>query len=305
MIVREPFMPTMCWIAPLMPSARYSLGATVCPEDPTWRSIGSQPESQMGRDAARSPPSVSASCLASSIFFCSLMPRPTDTMISACVRSTACLASLKTSCGLVRMTPSATSTFMLEAHAVADHCSFHSRDELGDKVAHLVGVRHEHELRLLRCQELFERYGESIGSVRLELRRLNRINLRNFFRRDFRSDRSGTGADYRAFESPSGGGCDRLSRRDGLPGNAIQLAFALLDNDQDRIRHKEPNSQLSSLNLVIPNRREAAVRNLLPACTAPAAGVRRASRGLTASKPRSHTNTYKTRNSLRSLSTNF
>ena len=39
--------------------------------------MGSQPESQMGRDAASSPPSASANCLAISIFFCSLMPRPT------------------------------------------------------------------------------------------------------------------------------------------------------------------------------------------------------------------------------------
>ena len=39
----------------------------------------------MGRDAASSPPSASANCLASSIFFCSLIPRPTETMISAWV----------------------------------------------------------------------------------------------------------------------------------------------------------------------------------------------------------------------------
>src|SRR6516165_8217683 len=45
-----------------MPSARYSLGATVCPDDPIWRSMGSHPESQIGRDAARSPPRASANC---------------------------------------------------------------------------------------------------------------------------------------------------------------------------------------------------------------------------------------------------
>ena len=39
-----------------MPSARYSFGATVWPELPTWRSIGSQPASQIGRDAAISAP---------------------------------------------------------------------------------------------------------------------------------------------------------------------------------------------------------------------------------------------------------
>ena len=48
-----------------MPSARYSFGATVWPELPTCRSIGSQPASQIGRDAAISAPSASASCCAS------------------------------------------------------------------------------------------------------------------------------------------------------------------------------------------------------------------------------------------------
>ena len=41
-----------------MPSARYSFGATVCPELPTWRSSGSQPASQIGREAASSAPSA-------------------------------------------------------------------------------------------------------------------------------------------------------------------------------------------------------------------------------------------------------
>ena len=57
-----PFMPTRCWIAPEMPSATYSFGATVWPELPTCRSIGSQPASQIGREAASSAPSASASC---------------------------------------------------------------------------------------------------------------------------------------------------------------------------------------------------------------------------------------------------
>src|SRR5208337_3239902 len=59
-IVREPFMPTTCWMAPLIPNARYNFGATVCPELPICRSIGSQPSSQIGRDAAISAPSALA-----------------------------------------------------------------------------------------------------------------------------------------------------------------------------------------------------------------------------------------------------
>ena len=32
----EPFMPTMCWVAPEMPHAIYTVGLTVLPVWPTW-----------------------------------------------------------------------------------------------------------------------------------------------------------------------------------------------------------------------------------------------------------------------------
>src|ERR1035441_1256966 len=54
--VCEPFMPTRCWIAPEIPMAKYIFGATVWPELPTCRSMGSQPASQIGREAASSAP---------------------------------------------------------------------------------------------------------------------------------------------------------------------------------------------------------------------------------------------------------
>ena len=75
---------------------------------PICRSSGSQPLSQMGREAATSPPSALASSSASARFFCSLIPRPTATMTSDWERSTACLASWKTSCGVTRGGLSAT-----------------------------------------------------------------------------------------------------------------------------------------------------------------------------------------------------
>src|SRR5271154_959746 len=102
-MVRAPFMPTTCWMAPLMPRAKYNLGATVWPELPIWRSMGSQPSSQMGREAAISPPIALASASAWGIFSGALMPRPTLTMMGACVKSTADFASLKRSSGLVRI----------------------------------------------------------------------------------------------------------------------------------------------------------------------------------------------------------
>jgi hypothetical protein len=89
--------------------ARYSLGATVGRTSRSPRSRRSQPESQMGRDAAVRRRGLRRAAW-QSIFFCS-DPAPEGTMISACIESTACLASLKTSCGLFRTTPSPMLTF--------------------------------------------------------------------------------------------------------------------------------------------------------------------------------------------------
>src|SRR6266571_2752676 len=72
-----------------MPSAKYNFGATVCPELPIWRSMGSQPSSQIGRDAAISPPSALASASACGIFSGALMPRPMATMRGSGGKSTA------------------------------------------------------------------------------------------------------------------------------------------------------------------------------------------------------------------------
>src|SRR4029077_4269292 len=48
----EDCMPTLCWIAPEMPAARYSLGATVLPVCPIWAAYGYQPASTTARVAA-------------------------------------------------------------------------------------------------------------------------------------------------------------------------------------------------------------------------------------------------------------
>src|SRR6516165_9886453 len=46
----EPFMPARCWIAPEMPAATYSSGATTLPVCPTCQSFDAQPA---GDDGAR------------------------------------------------------------------------------------------------------------------------------------------------------------------------------------------------------------------------------------------------------------
>jgi hypothetical protein len=65
--------------------------------------MGSQPASQIGREAASSAPSASARACASARCSGALMPRPTATMRSACDRSTACLASWNGASGAWRI----------------------------------------------------------------------------------------------------------------------------------------------------------------------------------------------------------
>ena len=54
-------MPTMCWVAPEMPSAMYSFGFTVLPVWPTCFAYGTQPASTIARDAPDAPLSSLAS----------------------------------------------------------------------------------------------------------------------------------------------------------------------------------------------------------------------------------------------------
>src|SRR6266540_2388214 len=48
-------IPTLCWIAPEMPTAMYSFGETVLPVCPTWAAYGYQPASTTARVAATAP----------------------------------------------------------------------------------------------------------------------------------------------------------------------------------------------------------------------------------------------------------
>ena len=78
--------------------------------------------------------------------------------------------------------------FILESDAIADDCASHRSRQLGNEVAHLIGMRHQDQLRLLGCQELLQRRGEGVRRVRLEFRRLDRINFRDFLRGNFGRD---------------------------------------------------------------------------------------------------------------------
>ena len=106
-ITLEPCMPTLCWIAPEMPSATYSFGETVLPVCPTCAEYGYQPASTTARVAPTAPPSACASPSASEKASGSPRPRPPATITSAssidgpccsaCACSTICASSEKSS----------------------------------------------------------------------------------------------------------------------------------------------------------------------------------------------------------------
>src|SRR5436305_5704534 len=86
----EDCIPTLCWIAPEIPAARYSFGATVLPVCPICAAYGYQPASTTARVAATAefPPNAAASSSASLKFSALPSPRPPATRMSAPSMST-------------------------------------------------------------------------------------------------------------------------------------------------------------------------------------------------------------------------
>src|SRR5579862_588366 len=82
-ITPEPCIPTLCWIAPLIPTATYSFGDTVFPVCPTCVGYGYHPASTTARVAATAPPSASASASTSAKLSGEPSPRPPATITSA------------------------------------------------------------------------------------------------------------------------------------------------------------------------------------------------------------------------------
>ena len=56
MMFFEPFMPTMCWVAPEMPAAMYTVGFTTLPVWPTWYAVGHPAGVDDGPGGARGAP---------------------------------------------------------------------------------------------------------------------------------------------------------------------------------------------------------------------------------------------------------
>lgn len=78
------FMPARCWMAPEIPAARYSCGATFLPVWPTCKLLSAKPLSTAARDAPIAAPSASASGgISRSNSSFDLRPRPPETTFFA------------------------------------------------------------------------------------------------------------------------------------------------------------------------------------------------------------------------------
>ncbi|KAG0956967.1 hypothetical protein G6F31_012550 [Rhizopus arrhizus] len=82
-MVLESFMPARCWMAPEIPTATYSAGATILPVCPTCQSLGAYPASTAAREAPRAAPSFCANGSSSLKFSALPRPRPPDTTTRA------------------------------------------------------------------------------------------------------------------------------------------------------------------------------------------------------------------------------
>ena len=102
-------------------------------------------------------------------------------------------------------------TFFLVSNAVADRGAFHRGRQLGNKITHLISVRHQHQFGLFGCDELLQPGGESVGRVRFEFRRLDGINFRDFLARNFGGKTRDAAADDGRLECPAGFGGESLS----------------------------------------------------------------------------------------------
>src|SRR5512138_1985088 len=131
-ITFEPFIPARCWIAPEIPAATYSSGATTFPVWPTCQSFGTQPASTAARLAPTAAPSSSAS--ASTGLKSPFVPRPAATTTRASVSSGRSLfTSLKPAKRVLRA-PASTET------GAAETVPFPSFAAAGNSVGRIVNT---------------------------------------------------------------------------------------------------------------------------------------------------------------------
>src|SRR6266702_8219762 len=95
MMCLAPAQPAMCWMAPLMPQARYSSGVILVPVWPTCCLCGRQPSEVTTRDTPTTPPSSPASSSSGAKPSGPPTPRPPPTTTRAVASETPALATAR------------------------------------------------------------------------------------------------------------------------------------------------------------------------------------------------------------------
>ena len=127
--------------------------------------------------------------------------------------------------------------FVLVADGVGDQSTVQRQGQPGGKIAHLVGVGKEHQLRLLAQDKLLQGVDVSVRSIGLERRPFQVVYLFDLVARQFLSQGRGVVARQNHFDGPAGFFANRLSSGQGFQRNPVQLTFPLLRDHQDPICH--------------------------------------------------------------------
>src|SRR6185312_16149593 len=128
-------------------------------------------------------------------------------------------------------------TIFAEANGVTNKRALKRRGELGSKVAHLVGVRHQHQSRLFLVDEVFESGDNTIRLVPGQLGRVDHGDLGQLFGGDFLGNTGDAAAKESSLNRGAGFSGNGLRGRNRLHGNAVQLAFTLFSNYKDCVCH--------------------------------------------------------------------
>ena len=128
-------------------------------------------------------------------------------------------------------------TVFAEADSVTDERALERRGQLRSEVAHLVSVRHQHQRGLFLVDEVFERRDHAIRLILGQLGRFNYGDLGQLFSGDLLGNSGDAAAKERGLNRCAGFSGNGLRSRNGLHGDAVQLAFTLFSNYKDCVCH--------------------------------------------------------------------
>ncbi len=143
--------------------------------------------------------------------------------------------------------------------AIADQRALQRVGQLGSEVAHLVGVRHQHQPRLSLGDKLLKGGNVSVGGIAVQPGRFNGVNLAQLCGRNLGGSIAGAGAEYGRFHAPSHLSGDGLRRLHRFQRNPIEFLFALLSYNQNSVSHsgefvRGAQSRLPHAHLLLPER---------------------------------------------------